>query len=101
MSGIWQKFSSTFGDPEAAGLAFLIAIGGLVALVAVVVHWLTVGWYAPAVGLVVTLGAAAGICIRDCRRGRWSILSGTLFALWLVATASALACDIWITYGQG
>ena len=90
MSGIWQKFSNTFGDPEAAGLAFLIAIGGLVASVSVVVHWLTVGRYAPAAGLAVALGAAWGICIRDYRRGRWSILSGILFGLWLVATALAV-----------
>src|SRR5947207_7286884 len=69
MREIWQKFSSTFGDPEAAGLAFLIAIGGLVASVAVVIHWLTLGWYAPAVGLVVALGAAGGICVRDYGRG--------------------------------
>jgi len=76
-------------------LAFLLVIGGLIASIVLAVHWLTVGRYAAAIGLVVTLGAAVGACIRDYRRGRWGIISGTLFAAWLLATAAALAFDIW------
>ena len=101
MSEIWQRFVSTFADAEAAGVAFLIAIGGVVASIAVLVHWLVVGRYVAAVGLVVALGAAVGVCIRDYRRGRWSILSGTLLTIWLLATAAAVALDIWLTYVRG
>jgi len=100
MSEIWQRFVSTFGDAEAAAVALLVAIGGVVASVVIFVHWLVVGRYTAAVGLIVALGAAVGVCIRDYRRGRWSILSGALLTIWLLATAVALAFDIWVTYGR-
>ena len=61
------------------------------------------GGMTPAVsaGDHVVMEGMTDLCIRDYRRGRWSILSGTLLTIWLLATAAALAFDIWVTYGRG
>jgi len=99
MSQLWQKFVRTFGDNyEIAGVAFLIAVGGVITSVALFVHWLAVGRYAAAFCLAAALGIVTGVFVRDYRRGQWSILSGTLIVVWIILTIGAAALAIWLEY---
>ena len=101
MSELWQRFVRTFGDAETAGVAFLVVIGGMIASVALVIHWLTIGRYAAALALMLALSAVTGVCIRDFRRGRWGVLSRALMAIWLLIIAAAMTFGIWVAIGQG
>ena len=82
-------------------MALLIAIGGFVVSVGLFVHWLTVGNYVAAATLFVAFATATAGCIRDYRRGKWSILSGTLIGLWMLLTVGALVFAIWIEHERG
>lgn len=91
MSKLWRQFVSLFDEPDTAVVGFIVAIGGVVAAIALPVYFLTIGRYASAVCLIVALGVASGVCIRDYRRGKWSILSGALLAIWLLISAAVAA----------
>lgn len=101
MNSPWQKFVRTFCNDEAAAVALLIAVGSVIASAALFVHWLTVGRYAAAVGLAAALAVVAGVCIRDYRRERWSVLSGVLVSIWILLTIGAAAFAIWLEYEKG
>jgi hypothetical protein len=97
MSDMWQRFVRTFeGAAELAGLAILVALGGVIASVSLFIYWFTTGRYGPAIGLMLALGAAIGVCIRDYRRGKWSILSGILLTIWLLITLAAFVFGNWL-----
>lgn len=98
MDGMWQRFVRAFGDPELAALSILVALGGLVASVALLVHWLAVGQYAAAAGFMAVMCTVVGVCIRDYRRGRWSVLSVVMMTLWVLMTVVALAFGLWIAW---
>jgi hypothetical protein len=98
---LWQKFLRTFDDAETAGVALLIAVGSLIASVALFVHWLAVGKYAAVLGLAAALAMATGVCVRDFRRERWSVLSAALIATWILLTISALVFTIWFEHEKG
>jgi hypothetical protein len=53
--------------------------------------------YVAAIGLVVAIAATAGVCIRDCRRGQFSTLSGVLVTIWLLITLAAFVFEMWVT----
>jgi len=100
MNSPWQKFVRTCWDDEAAAVALLIAIGSMIASVALFVHWLAAGRYTAAVGLAAMLAVVAGVCIRDYRRGRWSVWSGVVVGIWTLLTIGAVVLAIWIEYGR-
>lgn len=101
MNSAWQKFVRTFCDDEAAAVALLIAVGSVITSVALFVHWLKVGRYAAAVGLAASLAVVAGVCIRDYRRERWSVLSRMLVGTWILLTIGAVVLAIWLEYEKG
>jgi hypothetical protein len=96
MSKKWQQFVSVCSDADIAAFALLIAIGAVVAAISLPGYFFKIGQYTSAVCLAVTFGGVSGICLRDYRRGRWSILSGTLLAVWVLITAAitAYACFV-------
>lgn len=101
MNSPWQKFVRTFCEDEVAAVALLIAVGSVIASVALFVHWLAVGRYAAAVGLAAVLAVVAGVCIRDYRRERLSVLSGVLVGTWILLTIGAVVVAIWLAYEKG
>jgi len=93
MKDMWQRFVSLVGsDPEAAGVGLLVAAFAVVASLGLIVHCLTSRRYFAAVGLVAALGGVTSICLRDYRRGRWSVISGVIVAIWLLLSGAVLIC---------
>ena len=94
---MWQRFVRTFQDAELAALAVLVALGGIVATALLVIHLFKTDRYVAAIGLLLATAAIAGVCIRDCRRGQFSTLSGVLVTIWLLITLAAFVFEMWVT----
>jgi len=102
MGGLWQRFVRFLGDdPEAAGIGFLVAVVGIAASIGMVVYCAALGRYGAAVGLATAFSGIAWACRRAYRRGRWSVISGALLAVWLLLTAAVIAYGCWIAYRRG
>jgi hypothetical protein len=98
-SEFWQRFLRTFGESaEMAVVGLLVAACVAIGSVMLIVHWLTAGRYAAAVGLVVAIGSIVGICVRDYRRGQWSVLSGILMTIWILLIIAGVAYGFWVDW---
>jgi len=91
MKDMWQRFVSLVGpDPEAAAVSLLVAAFAVVASLGLIVHCLISRSYIAAIGLVAALGGVTSICLRDYRRGRWSVISGVIVAIWILLSGAVL-----------
>jgi hypothetical protein len=101
MNGAWRKFADLFGDAEVAVMAILVLFCSLITAAALVAKWLVAGYYEAACGLLLAVAATTGICVRDYRRQRWSMLSTALVTIWLLATLAAWVFGFWVVNRQG
>ena len=85
-------------DAESAGLALLATLFAVAVSIGLLVHWFANARYAAATGLLIGLGGVTGVCARDYRRGRWSVVSGLAFGVRLLAIVAALAYAAWIDW---
>jgi hypothetical protein len=91
MKDLWQRFVSLVGpDPDAAGVTLLVAAFAVVASLGLIVHCVISRHYTAAIGLVAALGGVTGICLRDYRRGRWSVISGVIVVIWILLSGAVL-----------
>lgn len=91
MKNVWQRFVELVGpDPESAGVALLVAAFAVIVPVGATVHCLLAPQYAVAIGIIVASGGVARICVRDYRRGRWSLVSGVIVGIWVVLSGAVL-----------
>ena len=98
MNGMWQRFTRAFEDAETAGVALLVGILAVAVSIGLLVHWIASARYTAAIGLLTCLGGITAICMRDYRRGRWSIVSGLVVGVWLLFIAAAIACAAWLSW---
>jgi hypothetical protein len=94
MNKFWHRFTSLFTDVELAGTALVVAIVGIVAVVALPAYLIANGRYVSAASLIFSFGGVSLICIRDYRRGKWSVLSAALVVVW-VAFTIIMAIGVW------
>lgn len=101
MNAPWRKFVDLFGDAEVAVIAVLVLFCSLITAVALLAKWMVGGRYEAACGLLLAVAATTGICVRDYRRQRWSMVSKILVTIWFLATLAAWVFGIWVVYRQG
>jgi len=94
----WEKFWRAFGDDEVGGVSLLIAAGSVIGALALFVHWLSIGKYLTAFCLASVLGILTRVCVRDYRRGRWSILSKIIIGVWILLTIAAAIGSVWFEF---
>ena len=93
MKDMWQRFVSLVGtDPDVAGVSLLVAAFAVVASLGLIVHCLISHSYTAAIGLVAALGSVTSVCLRDYRRGRWSVISGVIVGIWILLSGVVLVC---------
>lgn len=77
-------------------LSLGVVVCGLAGSVGLIIHWVTSERYASAALLTVMLGSMMGICVRDYRRQKWSLLSKALVIVWLLMTVAAAVLIMYV-----
>jgi hypothetical protein len=76
-------------DADLAFVALVIAVTGIIGVVAFTLHLVSNGSYFSAASFLFGLGAVSVVCIRDYHRGKWSVLSVVIVAIWVALTVIA------------
>lgn len=95
---MWKRFTELFGGDfgELALISLGVAICCLIASVGLIIHWVTTGRYAGAAILTVMLGGMIGICARDYRRQKWSLLSKAIVLVWFLITVAVAVSIMYV-----
>ena len=101
MNAPWREFVDLFGDAEVAFMAVLVLFCSSITAVALLAKWLVAGYYEAACGQLFAVAVTTGICVREYRLQRWSMLSTALVTIWLLATLAAWVFGFWVVYRQG
>lgn len=86
MSKFWHRFTCFLENPETAGVALLVAVIGIITAVAFPWYLVSIGRYFSAASFVLGFALVSAVCIRDYRRGKWSILSAAVVVIWVAFT---------------